>query len=119
MRGADAGRRSRLFLEHAARKDSDAETPPVDFCKNIGGTTITMDECRARDCENAETARALETKKTERTWEAYRDADVAFCAHVFGPKQGEERVRAARRVMLELRRAKECAPPSAGEAPVP
>jgi hypothetical protein len=216
----DAAREA--LLEHAAKKDHDPQTPPVDFCKDIGGTTITMDECGARDRENAETARALQTKalfesldaqgkelfvasdtaysdyvtamgsfayevyiegtirgamslaaeasltaarmrdleafprfvakdlpanevasayaaskaalagvatttpaekgaleKTQQTWVAYRDADVAFYAHVFGPKQGEERVRAVRSVSLELRRAKECAPPSAGGAPAP
>ena len=52
-------------------------------------------------------------EKTQRTWESYENADVALYEYVFGPKQGPERVEAARRVALETRRAKECAPPSA------
>ncbi len=204
------------LLEHAAAKDRDPKTPPVDFCKDIGGTTITVNECGARASKNAATARdlgakavvaglddegkelfaasdtaygdyvsamgafvyevyvegtirgalsaATETKltavrvkdleefprfvakapsandvaaaqrasaaalarvstntaaeraaleKTQRTWETYRDADVALYEHVFGSKQGSDQVAAALRVRLALRRAKECAPPSA------
>jgi uncharacterized protein YecT (DUF1311 family) len=54
-------------------------------------------------------------EKTQRTWEAYRDAEVALYEHVFAARQGADRVGAAVRVRLASRRAKECAPPSAGE----
>jgi hypothetical protein len=203
-------------LEHAAAKERDPRTPPVDFCKEIGGTTITANECAARDAKNTDTTRQLEAKavvaslddagkelfatsertygdyvtamgafayeiyiqgtirsgmalsveaalkarrvtdlaefstfvakgtstkdveaaqhasaaalarvgtatpaekaalqKTQQAWEAYRDAEVALYSHAFGPKQGTDRVHAAVLVRLELRRAKECEPPSA------
>ena len=48
----------------------------------------------------------------QRAWIAYRDADVALYQHVFGSKQGQDRLRSALLVRLESRRAKECAPPS-------
>lgn len=204
-------------VAHAAARSKDPKTPPVDFCKNLGGTTITLNECEARSSKNADTARELQAKmvvaglddegkalfatsdkaygdyveamsdyvyevyidgtirgamslstqvalkaarakdlealprfvakdttpndvaaaerdaalalarvgtttpaekaalgKTQRTWEAYRDAEVALYAHAFGPKQGADRVAATLRVRLASRRAKECAPPSAG-----
>jgi uncharacterized protein YecT (DUF1311 family) len=53
-------------------------------------------------------------QKTQRTWTAYRDAEVGLYEYVFGPKQGADRVHAALLLRLESRRAKECAPPSAG-----
>jgi hypothetical protein len=207
------------ILEHAAKKERDPKTPSVDFCKDIGGTTITMNECMARESQNADTQRELEAKvvvagldstgqrlfaasekayaeyvsamgtfvyevyvqgtirgamsigeehalkvahakdlaefprfvaketsdrdvesaqraaasalakavagtttpaekealqKTQRTWTAYRDAEVGLYEYVFGPKQGANRVHAALLLRLESRRAKECAPPSAG-----
>ncbi len=43
--------------------------------------------------------------KTEHTWEAFRDAEVALYAHAFGPSQGVERVETAVRARLETRRA--------------
>jgi hypothetical protein len=52
-------------------------------------------------------------RKTQTAWEAYRDADIALYVRVFGPAQGADRVRATRGVRLEVRRAKECGPPSA------
>jgi uncharacterized protein YecT (DUF1311 family) len=206
------------ILEHAAAKERDPKTPPLDFCKAIGGTTITSNECLARESKNADAKRELEVKtavasldatgknlfaasekafgdyvtsrgafvyevysqgtirnamslgeeqrlkaahakdlagfssfvaketsgkdveaaqreaaaalakaaagtttpaekqaltKTQQAWTAYRDAEVAFYEHAFGPKQGADRVRAAVLFRLESRRAKECAPPSA------
>jgi uncharacterized protein YecT (DUF1311 family) len=53
-------------------------------------------------------------EKTQRTWTAYRDAEIGLYEYVFGPKQGADRVHAALLFRLESRRAKECAPPSAG-----
>jgi hypothetical protein len=50
------------ILEHAAKKEADPKTPSVDFCKDIGGTTITTNECMARESQNADTRRALEAK---------------------------------------------------------
>ena len=50
--------------------------------------------------------------KTQEAWGKYRDAEVALYQHVFGAKQGTERVRAALLLYLETRRAKECGPPS-------
>jgi hypothetical protein len=47
--------------------------------------------------------------KTEQTWEAFRDAEVALYAHAFGPSQGVERVEAAVRARLEARRASDTA----------
>jgi hypothetical protein len=47
--------------------------------------------------------------KTEQTWGAFRDAEVALYAHAFGPSQGVERVEAAVRVRLEVRRASDAA----------
>ena len=47
--------------------------------------------------------------KTEQTWEAFRDAEVALYAHAFGPSQGAERVEAAVRARLEARRASDAA----------
>ena len=202
-------------LEHADAKEHDPRTPAVDFCKDIGGTTFTMNQCAIRENANADTetevegkvivtdldddgvksfiasekaytdyvaamgafvyevyvegtirdlmslneqsllkaARAAEVaafpkfvatdtstaeveraqrnsaaamskvttetraekeklQQTQRAWIAYRDADVALYQHVFGPKQGRDRVRSALLVRLESRRAKECAPPS-------
>jgi hypothetical protein len=199
------------ILGHAATKERDPKTPRVDFCKDIGGTTITGDECEGRNGTNTETARDLEAKgvvasldgagrdlfarsdkafreyvtavgdyvyevyidgtlrggmamaaqsklqaervselaafrqfaatdttpqdveaatraravalrsanhgtvaekaalaKTEQTWEAYRDAELALYAEVFGPTQGKERVEATLRVRLESRRAAQC-----------
>jgi hypothetical protein len=199
-------------LEHAAAKERDPKTPRADFCKDIGGTTVTAEECEGRNGTNTETARDLEAKvvvasleaaardlfarsatafgayvsamgeyvyevyvdgtirggmslaaqqkleaervsdlaafrqfvakdtapqdveaasrarafafrsvnvgtaaeksalaKTEQTWEAYRDAELALYEHVFGPAQGAERVEAALRVRLESRRAAQCA----------
>jgi uncharacterized protein YecT (DUF1311 family) len=204
-------------LEHAAARERDPRAPPVDFCKEIGGTTITMNECMARDSKNADTRRALQAKavfaglddagrtlfaasekaygdyvaamgayvyevysqgtirgamslgeeqrlraarakdlaefprfvaketsvqevaraeresaaararistataaegeerdEAQRAWTVYRDAEVSLYQHVYGTKQGADRVRAALLVRLESRRAKECAPPSAG-----
>jgi uncharacterized protein YecT (DUF1311 family) len=208
------------ILEHATAKEHDPATPAIDFCKDLGGTTITSNECMARDSKNTDTRRELAAKaavsgmddegrslfaasekaygdyvdamgsfayevyidgtirgamalgeeqslrqtrvedlaafpgfvarqtsshdveaarrdsaaavskvaagtatqaekaafeKTQRTWTAHRDADVALYAHVFGAKQGVDRVRSALVVRLESRRAKECPPPSAGE----
>jgi hypothetical protein len=200
------------ILEHAAAKERDPGTPPANFCKDIGGTTITSVECEARRGENSDTARQLQAKavvegldaagrelfarsdhafddyvsaagdyayevyidgtirgamavsaenklkaariqdlaafpryvaketspkeveaatrrraaaldrvhtgtaaekaallKTEQTWETFRDAEVALYAHAFGPSQGVERVEAAVRTRLELRRASDAA----------
>jgi hypothetical protein len=47
--------------------------------------------------------------KTEQTWEAFRDAEVALYAHAFGPSQGLERVEVAVRARLEARRASDTA----------
>ncbi len=206
------------ILEHATAKERDPKTPPVDFCSDLGGTTITINACTSRASKNAETKRQLEAKsvflglddagrdlfsaadrdygdyaaamgafvyevyiqgtirgamslgeeerlqaslaledfadlprfvaketsardvaaaqrgsaaalarvatgtaaekdalaKTQRAWTVYRDAEVAFYVHAFGPKQGTDRVRAALLVRLETRRAKECAAPPAG-----
>jgi Lysozyme inhibitor LprI len=205
------------ILEHAAAKERDPRAPSVDFCGDIGGTTITGNECVARAGKNADTKRAIEAKavvaalddtgrelfaasekaygdyaaamgafvyevyvqgtirgamslgeeqkqkagrakeladfrgfvakgisakeiegaqralgaalakvstatpaerealqKTQKTWMAYRDADIALYEHVFGPKQGVDRVHATVLVVLESRRAKDCVLPSAG-----
>jgi uncharacterized protein YecT (DUF1311 family) len=199
------------ILEHAAARERDPKTPPTDFCKDIGGTTITAEECEGRNGTNTETARDLEAKavvasldgegrnlfarsdkafrdyvsavgdyvyevyidgtirgsmslaaqskleaervtdlaafrqfvakdttpqdveaasraravafhhlnpgtaaekaalaKTQQTWEAYRDAELALYEHAFGPTQGMRRVEAALRVRLESRRAAQC-----------
>jgi Lysozyme inhibitor LprI len=204
------------ILDHAAARDRDPKVPPVDFCKDIGGTTLTTNECVSRHSKNEETARQLAAKavvggfddagkdlfassekdydayvtargayvyevyidgtirnamaldteaklrasrtrdlaelprfvardtpggaieaarraaaaalahasaatpaekdalqKTQRTWEAYRDAELALYEHVFGPKQGADRVHDALLVRLESRRARDCAAPSA------
>ncbi|HTB78941.1 MAG TPA: hypothetical protein VK762_37115 [Polyangiaceae bacterium] len=196
------------ILEHAAAKERDPRTPAADFCKDIGGTTITNVECEARSGKNSDTERQLQAKtvvegldaagkdlftksdqafddyvgavgdyvyevyidgtirgamglaaenklkaarirdlaafprfvakdtspkeveaaarrraavvdgvqagtaaekaallKTEQKWEAFRDAEVALYAHTFGPSQGVERVEAAVRARLEVRRA--------------
>jgi hypothetical protein len=50
------------ILEHAAAKERDPKTPRVDFCKDIGGTTVTAEECEGRNGTNTETARDLEAK---------------------------------------------------------
>jgi len=50
----DASREA--IFSHAAAKDAVPDTPPLDFCKDVGGTTITMDECGARLRKNADTA---------------------------------------------------------------
>jgi Lysozyme inhibitor LprI len=196
------------ILEHAANVERDPKTLPVDFCKDIGGTTITSNACQmwvrdqARDrgllaakvaaaglsepgmellrtattrydayvkaaglfvyqvsikgsirglrSMNSEstlqTKRAIELaafkryaapetsiadvakartpvaekvktltstgpvperdafKKSQEAWNAYRDAEIAFYVHVFGPAQGEARVRNAMTVRLETRR---------------
>jgi hypothetical protein len=200
------------ILEHAAAKERDSRTPPANFCKDIGGTTITSVECEARSGENSDTVRQLQAKtvvegldaagrdlfarsdqafddyvgavgdyvyevyidgtirgamavsaenklkaarirdlaaftrfvakdtspkdveaaerrraaaldrvhagtaaekaallKTEQTWEAFRDAEVALYAHAFGPSQGVERVEAAVRARLEVQRASDAA----------
>lgn len=49
-------------LEHAAAKERDPRTPPVDFCRGIGGTTLTVNECMARENRNEDTKRELEAK---------------------------------------------------------
>jgi hypothetical protein len=200
------------ILEHAAAKERDPSTPRADFCKDIGGTTITNVDCEARRGQNADAGRQLRAKavvqgldgagrdlfaksdqafddyvrafgayvyevyidgtirgamalseenklkaarfqelaafahfvakntsraeveaaerrravalgrahggtaaekaallKTEQTWEAFRDAEVALYAHAFGPSQGVERVEAAVRARLEARRASDVA----------
>jgi uncharacterized protein YecT (DUF1311 family) len=205
------------ILEHAAAKERDPRTPRVDFCKSLGGTTITSNECMARESKNADTKRELQVKavaaalddtgrklfagsekayddyvtamgafvyevyaqgtirsamllgeeqglkvgrareladfprfvangvsareveaaerdlatalakvktttpaerdaleKTQRAWTIYRDADLALYEHVFGPRQGVDRVHATVLVGLESHRAKDCAFPSAG-----
>jgi uncharacterized protein YecT (DUF1311 family) len=205
------------ILEHAAAKERDPRAPRVDFCKGIGGTTITSNECMARESKNADSKRELEAKgvaaglddsgrklfaasekahgdyvaamgafvyevyvqgtirvamslseeqrlkagrakeladfprfvatgisakeiesagrelgaalakvktatvaerealeKTQRAWTIYRDAELALYQHVFGPKQGVDRVHATVLVGLESHRAKDCAFPSAG-----
>jgi hypothetical protein len=203
-------------LEHADAKERDPSTPPMDFCKDSGGTTITWNSCQARARKNEETRGQLQAKavaegldenqkklfaaatkayaayveamssyayqvyiegtvrnamslarardlyerrtkdlvafkgwvapeasaddaaraikasaaalakvatanadekkdlaKTQETWNAYRDAEIAFYTSVFGPKQGADKVKNAMTVRLENRRAKECPPPSA------
>ncbi len=50
------------ILEHAASKYRDPRTPSANFCKDIGGTTVTTTECMARDNVNLDTARELEAK---------------------------------------------------------
>ncbi len=50
------------LVDHLAAKERAPGTPPVAFCKDIGGTTLTMNECLARESKNAETACELETK---------------------------------------------------------
>jgi uncharacterized protein YecT (DUF1311 family) len=206
----------RAVLEHAASKERDANARPVDFCKDVGGTTLTINACIARQNTKVETTAQLRTKtvvagldddgralfaaderayaayvhamadfvyevyrdgtirgamalgveerlnavrardlaefpsfvakktsaaeadvarsaervslsrvrtatpqessalsKAQQTWAAYRDADIALYDHVFGRRDGVDSVRAARSVVLESRRAQECAPPSA------
>jgi hypothetical protein len=202
-------------LEHADAKERDPKTPPMDFCKDSGGTTITWNSCQARARKNEETRGQLQAKavadgldddqkklfaaatkayaayvnamsayaytvyvegtirnavalarardlyarrakelaafkgwvapdasaddaaraakaaaaelakvttanadekrdlaKTQETWNAYRDAEVAFYTSVFGPKQGADKVKNATTMRLEGQRAKECAAPS-------
>ncbi len=49
-------------LDHATAKEHDPKTPRVDFCKDIGGTTITNNECEGRSGKNADTRRQLQAK---------------------------------------------------------
>ena len=205
------------ILDHATAKERDPKTPRGDFCKSIGGTTITTNECMARDNKNTDTKRQLEAKtvvagldepgkklfaasekaysdyvaamgafvfevniegtirgalslgeeqglktnrakeladftkfvatkvsaketevaernlaaalakvavttraqrealqKTQSAWTLYRDADLALYEHVFGAKQGVDRVHATVLVGLEAHRAKDCVFPTAG-----
>jgi hypothetical protein len=200
------------ILEHAADKKRDRRTPPADFCKDIGGTTLTGVDCEAREGKNSDTERQLQSKvvvkgldaagrdffaksdqafadyvravgdyvyevhidgtirgamalsaentlksaraqdiaafprfvakdtspteveaaerqraaalgrahantdaekaallRTEQTWEAFRDAEVALYARAFGPSQGVERVEAAVRARLVARRVSDIA----------
>jgi hypothetical protein len=73
-------------------------------------------ECRLQtgeDCNSywrntlAELSRRMQ--ETETTWNAYRDAEIAFHVHLFGASQGVDRVRMTLLVRLETSRAKECA----------
>jgi hypothetical protein len=48
----------REVLDHAAAKERDPSTPPMDFCRDYGGTTLTSDECGAR-ARTREATRAL------------------------------------------------------------
>lgn len=58
----------------------------------------------------ATAAERVALEKTEETWEAYRDAEVALYAEAFEAKQGAEQVRRAMRASLDAQRAKECGP---------
>jgi hypothetical protein len=49
-------------LEHADAKERDPKAPPMDFCKDIGGTTLTMNSCAARARANEEARGQLRAK---------------------------------------------------------
>lgn len=77
-----------------------AGSPPVDFCSDVGGTTLTMNECGFADLELAKLARPVALKQlaprgasalkgedaVARVFEAYVAADVE--AHVFPMQMG-------------------------------
>jgi uncharacterized protein YecT (DUF1311 family) len=50
-------------LDHAAARDKNPAAPPVDFCKELGGTTLTTNECFAREQVHERTRGALEAKR--------------------------------------------------------
>jgi len=49
-------------MQHLAAKAKDPGTPAPVFCRDIGGTTLTSNECSGRETKNQETARALAAK---------------------------------------------------------
>jgi hypothetical protein len=107
------------ILEHAAAKERDPRAPPVDFCKDIGGTTITNDECEARRGKNSDAERQLQAKalvegldpagrelfaKSDQAFEDYVGAvgDYVYEVHIDGTIRGamalsaENKLKAAR-----------------------
>lgn len=56
-------------------------------------------------------AMALTETVTDRTWKAYRDAELALYDHVHGAAQGHDAVRRAVTLHLSEHRAKTTAPP--------
>jgi uncharacterized protein YecT (DUF1311 family) len=75
------------ILEHASAKERDASAPAVDFCTGIGGTTLTIDECVARDRKNTETRRELAAKGAVATLDAagkalFAASETAHAAYV-------------------------------------
>jgi uncharacterized protein YecT (DUF1311 family) len=50
-------------LDHAAAREKNPATPPADFCKELGGTTLTTNECGAREQVHEQTRGALEAKR--------------------------------------------------------
>jgi uncharacterized protein YecT (DUF1311 family) len=53
----------RQVLDHAALREKDPAAPPVDFCKELGGTTLTTNECGALEQVHEQTRGALEAKR--------------------------------------------------------
>lgn len=50
-------------LKHAAKKEADPKTPPLDFCEAEGGTTLTAEECHARRVHVAAARERLRAKE--------------------------------------------------------
>jgi hypothetical protein len=74
-------------LEHAAAKEHDPRTPAANFCKDLGGTTITGVECEARTGSNSDTERQLRAKTVVEGLDAtgrdlFDKSDQAFADHV-------------------------------------
>ncbi len=75
------------ILQHAAAKEDDAGTPRADFCKDIGGTTITVNECEMRGNANSDTRLALQAKTIvlgldPAGRELFAKSDAAFARYV-------------------------------------
>jgi hypothetical protein len=85
-------------LEHADAREAKPATPPVSFCKDIGGTTLTGNECGARVRLQEETRGALQAKRivagmddegrrlfvaASRAYRAYVDAMGAYVYEVY------------------------------------
>jgi uncharacterized protein YecT (DUF1311 family) len=51
------------ILDHAAAREADAGAPPMRFCEDYGGTTLTGNECSARARQREQTRGALTAKR--------------------------------------------------------
>jgi uncharacterized protein YecT (DUF1311 family) len=112
------------ILDRAAAKERDPKLRPIDFCKDVGGTTLTANDCEARDRENAETARALHAKeavqglddaaralfaKSEQAFSEYVSAVGSFVFEVYKDGSIRESISLNAESQLKAQRAKDLA----------